>query len=288
MNSRIARFNGQIGTLNLRGLRRAIESGTVISREGVDLSEIDFVTPGGMVGLACLIEGWALERGPVPLVPPADEVAGYMVRMDFLEHLESIIALDRSLSHLKGRSRHPAPLSEIRRVHTSGDVTVVTAQFGKILQGGGVGEAEVQHCCQVLSECLTNALYHAESPCGAYTAIQKWTKRNEVCVAVADAGLGIPGTIRDLAKSRGAASADHELIRMALEPGVSRRSGAGYGGGLDRVLRSVGVGSGRMKIWSSRGWVESWGVSRNEGEGLSHAFRGTCVEAVFPLQNARV
>lgn len=262
-------------------------SGIVSSREGVDLSGVDFVTPGGMVGLACLIEGWALEWDPVSLVPPADEVAGYMARMDLFKHLGSKISLGRSLSHLEDRSRYPAPLSEVRKVHTPGDVTVVTAQFGSILRSCGVGEAEVQHCCQVLSESLTNVLNHAESPCGAYTAIQKWDKRNEVCVAVADAGLGIPATICDLVKAQGAASADHELIRVALEPGVSRRPGAGYGGGLDRALRSVGDGRGRMKIWSSKGWVESRGVSRNEGEGSAHAFRGTCVEAVFPLQNTR-
>ena len=262
-------------------------SGMASSHKGVDLSRVDFVTPGGMVGLACLIEGWALEWGPIPLVPPADEVAGYMVRMDLFKHLGSRISLGRSLSHLEDRTRYQAPLSEVRNVHTPGDVTLVTARFGSILRDSGVGEDQVQHCRQVLSESLTNVLYHAESPCGAYTAIQKWAKRNEVCVAVADAGLGIPATIRNTVEARGTASADHELIKAALEPGVSRRAGAGYGGGLDCALRSVGDGRGRIKIWSSRGWVESCGVSRNEGEGSAHAFRGTCVEAVFPLQSTR-
>lgn len=235
MDTGLVRANGHVRSLDLRGLRRAVASGIVSSREGVDLSGVDFVTPGGMVGLACLIEGWALEWNPVPLVPPADEVAGYMARMDLFKHLGSKISLGRSLSHLEDRSRYPAPLSEVRKVHTPGDVTVVTAQFGSILRSCGVGEAEVQHCCQVLSESLTNVLNHAESPCGAYTAIQKWDKRNEVCVAVADAGLGIPATIRDLVKAQGAASADHELIRVALEPGVSRRPGAGWRGPRSRV-----------------------------------------------------
>lgn len=144
-------------------------------------------------------------------------------------------------------------------------------------------EAEVQHCCQVLSESLINVLDHAESPCGAYTAIQTWAKRHEVCVAVADAGLGIPRTIRDLAAARSTASADHELIKVAMEPRVSSRPEVGRGGGLDRALRSVGGGSGRLKIWSDRGWVESRGVSKTEGVGLAHAFHGTCVEAIFPL-----
>ncbi len=128
--------------------------GVVSSREGIDLWGVDFATPGGMVGLTCLIRSWAAERGPVLLEPPVDEVAGYMVRMDFFKHLESIITLNRNLTHLNGRCRRSAPLSEIQRVQNNGGVTEVTKCFGDILASASVGEAEVRHCKQVLSESL--------------------------------------------------------------------------------------------------------------------------------------
>lgn len=257
--------------------------GIVSSREGIDLSGVDFATPGGMVGLTCLIRSWAAERGRVLLEPPADGVAGYMARMDFFKHLESIITLNRNLAHLNGRCRRPASLSEIKRVHNKGGVTEVTKCFGDILSAAGVGEAEVQHCRNVLSESLINVLEHAKSPCGAFTAIQQYSGRDEVRVAVADTGLGIPYTIHDYAKAQTAASADHELIQVAMRPGVSSQPGVGRGGGLDRASRSVRDGGGWMKIWSNRGYVESRGVGRTKGRESAHAFCGTCVEAVFPL-----
>ena len=230
-----------------------------------------------------MIRSWADERGPVLLEPPADEVAGYMVRMDFFEHLQSVITLNRNLSHLNGRCRHPASLSEIKRVDNNGGVTEVTKCFGDILAGAGVGDAEVRHCKQVLSESLSNVLEHAESPWGAFTAIQQYSGLDEVRVAVADAGLGIPRTIRDFVETRSAAYADYRLIEEAMRFGVSCRPGVGRGGGLDRASRSVGDGRGWMKIWSDRGYVESRGVGRTKGRESAHAFCGTCVEAVFPL-----
>ncbi len=260
-----------------------MESGIVSPRRGVDLSGVNFATPGGMVGLTCLIRSWAEERGPVLLEPPADEVAGYMARMDFFKHLQSIITLNRNLAHLNGRCRRPGPLSEIQRVHNNGGVTEVTKCFGDILASAGVGEAEVHHCKQVLSESLSNVLEHAESPWGAFTAIQKYAGRDEVRVAVADASLGIPRTIRDFVETQSAASADYRLIEEAMRFGVSSQPGVGRGGGLDRASRSVGDGGGRMKIWSNRGFVESWGVGSTRGRESAHAFCGTCVEAVFPL-----
>lgn len=283
----LVRANGHVWTLDLSGLRGAVELGIVSSRGGIDLSGVDFATPGGMVGLTCLIRTWAAEWGPVLIEPPTDGVAGYMLRMDFFKHHESITTLNRSLSHLNDRCRHPAPLSEIQRVRDMGGVTEVTKCFGDILLGAGVGEAEIQHCRHVLSESLLNVLEHAESPCGAFTAIQKYAGRDEVRVAVADAGLGIPHTICNFIQTQSAASMDHQLITAAMQLGVSSRPGVGRGGGLDRASRSVGDGGGWMKIWSNRGFVESWGVGRTKGRESAHAFCGTCVEAVFPLQNTR-
>lgn len=265
----------------------ALHSGIISIDDGVDLSRVGFVTPGGMTGLSCLLETWAAARGPVPLIPPDDEVAGYMVRMDFFELLGHIMSPSRSLAHLCDRGRRSAPLSELRRVADSGGVTHVIGRFRDLMSGGGLREAEVRHCCEVLSETLINVLEHAESPCGAYTAIQKWGRRDEVCVAVADAGLGIPLTIRDHPRALDAGDADHLLIEVATEFGVSRSQEDGRGGGLDAALRSVGDGSGRLKIWAGQGWVEFSGVANTHRSRRVIASGGTCVEAVFPLEDAR-
>ncbi len=288
VNDLLAKAYVPVWTLDLRGLRTAVNSGIISIDGGVDLSRVDFVTPGGMTGLSCLLETWAAEQGQVTFVPPEDQVAGYMARMDFFDLLDGLISPSRSLSHLRDRSRHPASLSELRRVNDSGCVTRVIGRFDNILSEGGLQEVEVRHCCQVLSESLINVLEHAESHCGAYTAIQKWGKRDEVCVAVADAGLGIPHTIRHHPRAQSVGNVDHALIEVAAEPGISRRQEDGRGGGLTAALRSVGDGSGRLKIWARRGWVEFSGVGSTHHAGRVLPFGGTCVEAVFPLQGIRV
>jgi len=266
--------------------KEAVNSETVSVEGGVDLSGVDFVTPGGMVSLSCLLERWAAERGRVTLVPPEDEVAGYMDRMDFFDLLGGVIAPTWSLSYLGGRGRHPASLCELRRVEDPGGVTHVVGRFRNILSEGGLRDYEVRYCCDVLSESLINVLEHAESPCGAYTAIQKWGRRDEVCVAVADAGLGIPRTIRHHPRARRVGGADHSLIEVATKLNVSRFSEEGRGGGLNAALRSVGDGSGRLKIWAGRGWVEFSGVGSAHRAQHVFPFVGTCLEAVFPLQGA--
>lgn len=269
-------------TLDLRGLRNALDSEIVSIDKGIDLSRVDFVTPGGMAGLSCLLYTWAKEQGPLLFVPPEDEVAGYMARMDFFNLLSDVISPTRPLLHLD-RKRHPASLSELCRVEDSGGVTRVIGRFRDILAEGGLREVEVRHCCDVLSESLINVLEHAESPCGAYTAIQKWGKRDEVCVAVSDAGLGIPHTIRHHPQALGANHAEHALIEVATMPGVSRYQEDGRGGGLHAALRSVGDGSGRMKIWSGRGWIEFSGLASAHKGGHVSKLGGTSVEAVFPI-----
>jgi anti-sigma regulatory factor (Ser/Thr protein kinase) len=275
-------------TLNLRGLRRAMNLGVISRDGGVDLSRVNFVTPGGMTGLSCLLERWAAELGPVTLVPPDDDISGYMARMDFFDLLDGLISPSRSLYYLRRRSRHQASLSELRKVDNPAGVTDVVARFSKILTEGSLQEVEVRHCCEVLSESLINVLDHAESSCGAYTAIQKWGKRGEVCVAVADAGLGIPYTIRHHPRAESADNDDHSLIEVATELGVSRSQEVGRGGGLNAALRSVGDGSGRLKIWAGQGWVEFSGVGSSNRAERVLAFGGTCVETVFPLKGIRV
>lgn len=259
-------------------------------QEKLDLSRVRFITPGGLVGLACLIESWILKYGELSLIVPDNlDVLGYMHRMDFFEHFRDRVSFDKSLSYLETRGRHPASLSELRRVVSKETARDVSKQFYEILEGpGGLCKAEVDHCCEVLTESLNNVLDHAGSTCGAYTAIQKWPALDKVAVAVADAGVGIPHTIRSHPRARQRSLSDSVLIELATEDQVSRHGlpepqGERRGGGLASALRSVGRGRGGLSIWSRKGWVEFSDVGRTESTEHVRTFDGTCVEAEFPL-----
>ncbi len=55
------------------GLRRSLASGVISPTGMVDLSRVRFVTPGGMVGLACLLETWISDYDSPVLVAPEDD-----------------------------------------------------------------------------------------------------------------------------------------------------------------------------------------------------------------------
>lgn len=161
------------------GLRTAVED-SVLSPFGVNLSDVAFVTPGGVVGLACILEEWTLRYGAVPVVLPNKDVTAYMHRMDFFDHFTDRLRLDRDIGHLEHRGRYRASLSELRTVRDADDVTEVTKQFCGTLSDRGVPKEKVRRSFAVISETLENAVDHASSPCGAYTAIQTWPSLNKV------------------------------------------------------------------------------------------------------------
>ena len=103
-----------------------------------------------------------------------------------------------------------------------------------------------------------------------------------MCVAVADAGIGIPATLRDHPEALSCGfPSDADLIELAAVDGVSRL-GADRGGGFGSALRSVGRGEGGLIAWSGKGWVGFSGAAETHAESTHH-FRGTCVEAEFRL-----
>lgn len=261
-----------------------LSSDAMFAAGEVDLSQVRFVRPGGLVGLSSLIETWTMEDRPLGIKLPPDSVAAYMERMDFFANFGDKLLYDKDVTRLgTGTRNDDASLSELRTVRTQGEFEEVTSEFHQLLSRGNLTKKEVNRCCTVVSEFLENAVVHAESPCGAYTAIQTYRMRGErVCVAVADAGLGIPATLRDHREAeRLDIATDGRLIELAAVDGVSRVN-ASRGGGIGSALRSVGRGNGKLFAWSGEGWVGFSGVGGARIE-TSHLFPGTCVEAEFSL-----
>lgn len=266
------------------GLRARLSSGVLLRDGELDLSGVRFVRPGGMVGLSSLIETWTTEDRPLGIRLPPDRVTGYMKRMDVFDALGDKAVYDRDVTDLGVGARHSdAPLSELRTVQTEDEVQVVTTELHRLLSKEGLARGEVQRCCKVLSEFLENAVVHAESLSGAYSAVQTYRSGGKrVCVAVSDAGVGIPATLKDHpeAVARGLRT-DGDLIRLAAVDDVSRVSDD-RGGGFGSALRQVGKGDGVLTAWSGEGWVGFTGYSGARVE-WANRFRGTCMEAEFRL-----
>jgi hypothetical protein len=166
--------------LTMGGLRARLASDTLLRNGELDLSGVRFVRPGGMVGLSSLIETWTTEDRPLGVRLPPARVAGYMKRMDVFDILGDRLVYDEDVSRLEIGARHgDASLSELRTVQTEDHVQVVTTEFYRLLSNENLSKGEVHRCCTVLSEFLENAVVHAQSRAGAYTAVQTYRMGEE-------------------------------------------------------------------------------------------------------------
>jgi anti-anti-sigma regulatory factor len=92
----------------------------------IDLEQVRFVDPYGMVGLLVLAR-FLRQRScePVLMLPRSDEVMKYLDRMDFSRHAERLCAIDLTTLWPDGeysRSAHSDVLLEITPIARSEDI----------------------------------------------------------------------------------------------------------------------------------------------------------------------
>jgi hypothetical protein len=99
-----------------------------------------------------------------------------------------------------------------------------------------------------LNEITDNVLNHAESSIGGLVQIQSFPARNRVSFYVADAGLGIPFTLR---KSIPSITSDSDALDRAIREGVTRNSSTNQGNGLFGTFKCCEVSNGLFFILSN-------------------------------------
>ncbi|EIG60575.1 STAS-like domain-containing protein [Bradyrhizobium sp. WSM1253] len=128
-----------------------------------------------------------------------------------------------------------------------------------------------------LNEITDNVLNHAESPIGGLVQIQSFPSKNRVSFYVADAGLGIPSTLR---KAIAGISSDSDALDRAIREGVTRNKATNQGNGLFGTFKCCEESSGSFLILSNHA------VLRYDSKGLSVKtdnvpFRGSFISATI-------
>lgn len=135
-----------------------------------------------------------------------------------------------------------------------------------------------------LNEITDNVLNHAESPIGGLVQIQSFPSRNRVSFYVADAGLGIPSTLRRAIPS---ITSDPDALDRAIREGVTRNSATNQGNGLFGTFKCCEESNGSLLILSNHA------VLRYDGKGLSVKsdnvpFRGSFISATIDYSTERL
>ena len=130
-----------------------------------------------------------------------------------------------------------------------------------------------------LNEITDNVLNHAESPIGGLVQIQSFPTKNRVSFYVADAGHGIPFTLR---KADPKITSDSDALNQAIREGVTRNSHTNQGNGLFGTFKCCEVSNGSLLILSNHAVLRFDG----NGKGLSVKtdnvpFRGAFISATI-------
>ncbi len=106
-----------------------------------------------------------------------------------------------------------------------------------------------------LGEIMDNVVNHSQSPVGGFVQATAYKNANRVEFVVADAGIGIPGSMN---------ISDHaEAIRRAIDEGVTRDKTQNAGNGLYGSYRVATLSGGQFEINSLKG---SLFCKENEGK----------------------
>jgi anti-anti-sigma regulatory factor len=262
----------------------------------IDLEQLRFVDPYGMVGLLALAR-FLRQRDcePVLMLPRSEEVMKYLDRMDFSRHAERLCAIDLTTLWPDGeysRSVHSDVLLEITPIARSEDIHYIVERVREraqtiLSQNLHYEQPAIDGFVVALSEVCQNIPEHSEDV--GYVAIQKYfygrrLGKNVVKIAVMDLGVGFRASLAPKYAAQCAEWSDLTALRLAIFEGASRYDDPGRGQGLSAVRRFVERWQGKLVIRSGSarvGLSPAWDRSAPQLSKLPF-FPGTQVSIVLP------
>lgn len=260
-------------------------------QEVVDLSEVTFVDPYGMVGVLeagrCLVSG---NNKRTLLLPESEDVLKYLERMDFFRFTDcyfNIVSEKPVMSDKYLRSSFSDVLLEITPIERSDDIHFIVGRVRKrahkiLAKHLHYDERAIDGFIVALSEVCQNIIEHSGNT--GYVGIQKYhfqkINRNVVKIAVMDLGTGF----RESLSERVLIKDDIDAIEKALLHGMSRYKDIGRGHGLAAVRRFVNQWKGKISIRSGTAKLSiipewTWG---KEKEPYLTFFPGSQINIMLP------
>src|SRR3990172_6023214 len=262
-----------------------------IRSEEIDLRDVSFIDPYGMVGLLEIGELCMLEdvRKTV-ILPQSDEVCKYLERLDFFTHAGRYFTLEHSaqeLSEKYHRSPDSDVLLEITPIAKSDDIHFIVGKVRDRAQAIlathlHYDERAINGFIVALSEVCQNIIEHSETK--GFVGIQKYhfqgMNKNIVKIAVMDIGIGFRMSLSE----RFSLKNDLEAIEKALIHGASRYAEKGRGHGLAAVKRFVNQWNGKLSIRSGTAKlsiIPQWARGREQERNLT-LFPGAQINIMLP------
>jgi anti-sigma regulatory factor (Ser/Thr protein kinase) len=262
-----------------------------IRSEEIDLRDVSFIDPYGMVGLLEIGELCMLEDvKKTIMLPRSEEVRKYLDRMDFFGFAKRYFSLHPFYSPVDdkyGRSPDSDVLLEITPIERSNDIHYIVGKVGERAQSIlarhlHYDDRAINGFIVALSEICQNIVEHSENK--GFVGIQKYRfqsmDKNVVKIAVMDVGIGFRKSLSGRFKLRN----DLDAVEKALLHGASRYEEVGRGHGLAAVRRFVNQWNGRLSIRSGTArlsLIPQWARGREQERNLI-SFPGAQINILLP------
>ena len=262
-----------------------------IRSDQIDLRDVSFIDPYGMVGLLEIGELCMLEDiKKTILLPRSAEVQRYLERMDFFASARRYFSLDPM--HVPspasaGKTADSDVLLEITPIERANDIHFIVGKVEERAQAIlakhlRYDSRAINGFIVALSEICQNIVEHSENK--GFVGIQKYRfpslGKNIVKIAVMDAGIGFRRSLSTRFKLKG----DLEAIEKALLHGASRHEDEGRGHGLAAVRRFAEQWQGRFSIRSGTARlsiIPKWARGKERELNLTN-FPGSQINIILP------
>lgn len=261
-----------------------------IRSEQIDLRDVSFMDPYGMLGLLEIGELCMLEdiRKTI-ILPRSDEVCRYLDRMGFFVFAERYYSLEYTTNAVgqKQRSSDTDVLLEITPIEKSNDIHFIVGRVRDRAQAIlathlRYDERAINGFIVALSEVCQNIIEHSENK--GFVGIQKYRYqslgKNIVKISVMDVGIGFRKSLANRFKLR----SDFEAIDKALLHGASRYEDEGRGHGLAGVRKFVTQWQGKLSIRSGSARlsiIPKWARGKDQERNLI-PFPGSQINIILP------
>ena len=243
------------GRLNLDSFRRllaAIHQTAVEKRHGevtLDFTDTTWVDPGPMVAvLAFCIQLRDESDVSFSLVRPSARKVRRLFSNANWAHLVAPQTFSKStwrpVSGLPA-SRFGSPEEQYQIVSQTVDAVLASP--------AGLGRPSLAAFEWAVNEITDNVLQHADSAQGGLVQLNHHPDRKQLEFAVADAGRGIPDTMRTTRPS----ISDPDALQLSIQRGITRDKEVGQGNGLFGTHRASTVGRGDFAIHSGYASIHS-------------------------------
>lgn len=262
-----------------------------IASEQIDLRDVSFIDPYGMLGLLEIGELCMLEDIKKTVVLPASgEVIKYLDRMNFFSYAKNYFRFDQPAATLASRLHRSSDsdvLLEITPIERANDIHYIVGKVQERAQAILAAhlrydDRAINGFIVALSEICQNIIEHSENK--GFVGIQKYRyqsmNKNIVKIAVMDVGIGFRKSLSHRFKLRD----DLEAIDKGLLQGASRYEDEGRGHGLAGVRKFVNQWNGKLSIRSGTARlsiIPSWARGSDKMRGLTN-FPGAQINIILP------